>query len=133
MEFNQSQLEHKIRTSLEEVELSGVVPKMKSVFMCSAACCDQGSSGQILESCLQRCQQPMQQAQANMQAEVERFQGRLTRCLETCSDKVHDHPKDLQEKALQTCGIACFNEVDSKVPMLKSRLLEILSQQDKTK
>lgn len=102
---------------------------------CAASCCDdQSSSMEAVQRCMEVCQTPLMKAQHLLESEMNDFQARLTRCAQTCQDKIKaqvgPNTKDSElpkfHSQLDTCILKCADDHIAQIPKLQSNLIASL-------
>ena len=70
MSFEFEQFQRKIQTSVEamlgRIDRSYLRSMQRSAFLCSAKCCDEKSSTESVQSCVDRCQDPIMNSQVSV-------------------------------------------------------------------
>ena len=104
--------------------------------LCAAKCCDDNTSSMdSVQRCVERCSAPTQKAQRYTQNELERFQGRLQRCVMDCNDTIKDkmppNPNEEQiakfTNSFERCAVKCVDLHVELLPGLFKTVKSVLS------
>ncbi|CAD6198545.1 unnamed protein product [Caenorhabditis auriculariae] len=89
MEATQTKVKTAVDGMIDDIDRKYLRDMQKSMFLCSAKCCDNKSSNrEIVENCVERCNDGMKKAQKTLEKELGGLQDQLSRCAMTCYDKL---------------------------------------------
>ena len=135
----QKRVQVAIEKTMGQTERTKMRPLQAKTFACMSRCAGDSESPQArVQDCMQRCNQPMLRAEQAVKQELKAFQTRLTRCAQTCQDRIRDQvPRNAtltaaQEEKFKAEGMACVNAcVDDHIGILatiNTRISEVIDQ-----
>jgi len=133
-------LENAIQAKIDHIELNYLRKLMGKMYTCSANCCEQKSSIDQVNLCLEKCAAPWKLAQQFVAKELNNYQERLSRCVSVCNDKAQDElggrPTDAQvEKAsaaFEACADNCIRSHIDLLPGFSRKMEDYLADLLKT-
>jgi hypothetical protein len=123
-----------LEKELDYVDKNCIRPIQVKAFQCCAKCSeDKMSSQATLQNCLQNCMRPVAESEDKIKQEIENFQGRLTRCAQSCQDRITDSlpanpsqgDRERATKEAETCLLKC---ADEHIPLMTKVFVKIRQQ-----
>ncbi|CAO1313745.1 unnamed protein product [Diamesa serratosioi] len=134
IEQQRQRIEQEMTQLVDNLDRTHLRKMQADMHLCASNCCqDSTSSMDAVQGCVERCSNPVNRAQRYVQNELERFQGKLQRCVMDCNDKVKDkmpggNPSESDiakyTAEFERCAIKC---VDNNVEILPSLFKTIKS------
>uniref|UniRef100_A0A915JHN7 PDZ domain-containing protein n=1 Tax=Romanomermis culicivorax TaxID=13658 RepID=A0A915JHN7_ROMCU len=88
---SQARIVNAVEDFMEKIDRSHVRQIERALHLCAADCCkDSANSKDTVQRCVMQCAKPMEMVQQKLESELTHIQDRLSRCYQSCNDKVRD-------------------------------------------
>lgn len=131
----ESKIQSAFSDLVEDIDRNKMRNIQHEMHLCAAQCCsNKAFNSEATHKCIENCSVPLRNSQNIMTNELNELQGRIQRCIQSCTDKAKDkfmndnseNKVQMYQAELTDCASACVDHHIELFPSYKKRIYEAI-------